>query len=144
MGWESRARGGRYYTRSRKVAGRVVREYVGTSPVAELMAEMDAVERTRRTAEREALRAEREQIVSVEALVGAACDAADLMVRTALVLAGYHQHKRGEWRKRRAWKAKAKNLNATWPVLSKEMRNPLRCSEKCLMPSRTRGNRWVI
>jgi hypothetical protein len=30
MGWDR----GRYYTRSRKVNGRVVREYVGTGPVA--------------------------------------------------------------------------------------------------------------
>ncbi len=80
MGWESRARGGRYYTRSRKVAGRVAREYVGTGPIAELMAEMDAVERSRRMAEREALRAEREQTISVDASVGALCEAADLMV----------------------------------------------------------------
>ncbi len=113
MGWESRARGGRYYTRSRKVAGRVVREYVGTGPIAELMAEMDAVERSRRMAEREALRAEREQAVSVEASVGALCEAADLMVRTALVLAGYHQHKRGEWRKRRASKAHGEQTQRT-------------------------------
>ncbi len=102
MGWESRARGGRYYTRSRKVAGRVVREYVGTGPIAELMAEMDAMERTRRTAGREAMRAEQERSASIEASVDALCETADLMAWTALVLAGYHQHKRGEWRKRRA------------------------------------------
>ena len=104
MGWESRARGGRYYTRSRKVNGRVVREYVGTGPVAELMAEMDALERTRRISEREVLRAERDKTVSVEASVGALCEAVDLMVRTALLLAGYRQHRRGEWRRRRASK----------------------------------------
>ena len=93
-------------SRSRKVGGRVVREYVGTGPIAELMAEMDAVERAKSKAEREAMWAERERSASIEASVGALCEAADLMVRTALVLSGYHQHKCGEWRKRRAWKAK--------------------------------------
>jgi hypothetical protein len=34
MGWDK----GRYFTRSRKVNGRVVREYVGTGEVAELIA----------------------------------------------------------------------------------------------------------
>jgi hypothetical protein len=45
--WERRERGELYYTRSRKVAGRVVREYVGTGPLAKLAAETDAEERRR-------------------------------------------------------------------------------------------------
>jgi hypothetical protein len=42
--WERRQRGGHYYTRSHKVYGRVVREYVGTGPLAKLAAETDAEE----------------------------------------------------------------------------------------------------
>ena len=46
--WEKRQRGGLYYTRSRKVGGRVVREYVGTGPLAGIAALMDEEDRLRR------------------------------------------------------------------------------------------------
>ena len=105
MGWERRDRGGRYYTRSRKVQGRVVREYVGTGPVAEMIAEIDNTKLAQRVARREALRAEQKRMASVEAPVSDLCDIGDLVARAALMLAGYHRHKRGEWRKRRATKA---------------------------------------
>ena len=73
-----------------------------TGPVAELMAEMDAQERAERMARRGTIRDEREQSGSLEASVTTLGDAADLLTRAALTLAGYHQHRRGEWRKRRA------------------------------------------
>ena len=42
--WEKRERGGLYYTRSRKVNGQVVREYVGGGALGELAALIDAQE----------------------------------------------------------------------------------------------------
>jgi hypothetical protein len=100
MGWER----GRYYTRSKKVNGRVVREYIGSGRVAQLAAELDAIERDRREGEaleRRCIRAEHDEFAAMLADLNERCD---LLTRAALFAAGYHQHKRGEWRKRRVHK----------------------------------------
>jgi hypothetical protein len=97
MGWESRQRGGRYYTRSKKVNGRVVREYVGTGEAAERAARQDAVARQ----EREARRAVREELAALDAPLDDLAEVTDLLARAALAAAGYRRHHRGEWRKRR-------------------------------------------
>jgi hypothetical protein len=99
--WESRERGGLYYTRSRKEGGRVVREYVGGGILGELAARMDAEERQRRQEEVASQRRERERLDILSAPVEELCDAAEVIVRAALLASGYHQHNRGEWRKRR-------------------------------------------
>ena len=97
MGWEL----GRYYTRSRKRNGRVVREYIGGGEVARLVAEMDAIDRDERKAKAAAWRAEKARMDSLDAEVAAVCCMADLVARAVLTAAGYHQHHRSEWRKRR-------------------------------------------
>jgi hypothetical protein len=91
-----------YYYRARKVNGRVVREYVGGGEVAELAARLDELERERREAERAARRAERAELDALDGPVNELCNLADLVARAALEAAGFRQHKRGEWRKRRA------------------------------------------
>ena len=97
MGWDK----GRYYTRSRKVNGRVVREYVGAGCVADLAAQMDALERQQREAERAARQAKRAELDALDAPLDELNDLAELLTRAALLAAGFHQHKRGEWRKQR-------------------------------------------
>lgn len=92
---------GRYYTRSRKVNGRVVREYVGSGVVAELAAQLDAVSREERQAAAAVRRAVRTDLDALAEKFSDLNERCELLTRAALVLAGYRQHKRGEWRKRR-------------------------------------------
>jgi hypothetical protein len=96
MGWQ---RG--YYYRARKINGRVVREYVGAGRVAELAAQADARERERRRGETDRRRQTRADLDALDAELKALAEAADLAAGAALLAAGYHQHKRGEWRRRR-------------------------------------------
>ena len=102
MSWERRARGGRYYTRSRRKGGRIVREYIGTGPTAEMVARYDALERERLAIERASVSARRAADAELERAVAEADQTAELMARLALIAAGYHRHHGGEWRKRRA------------------------------------------
>ena len=99
--WEGRERGGRYYTRSRKEGGRVVREYIGGGVLGQFAAQMDAEDRQAREEEAAAWREEQERIRKLEEPVEELCEATDLLVRAALLASGYHQHNRGEWRLRR-------------------------------------------
>src|SRR5262245_45941618 len=96
MAWE---RG--YYYRVRKVGGRVVREYIGRGPAAELIAELDAFERAEKEHRRFDRAAEADRWADLDRRVTAFCELADLMAEAAFLAAGYHRHKRGEWRKRR-------------------------------------------
>src|SRR5262245_19918904 len=99
MGWE---RG--YYYRVRKVNGRVVREYIGAGKVAELVAQRDVLERERRGLEALKQRREKDELKAIDADLKAVNERIDLAARAALLAAGFHLHKRGEWRKRREQK----------------------------------------
>ena len=99
--WERRERGGLYYTRTRKEGGRVVREYVGGGVLGELAARTDELKRLEREEEAAADRVERERLEALDAPLGEMWEATEVLYRAALVAAGYRQHKRGEWRKRR-------------------------------------------
>jgi hypothetical protein len=96
MGWE---RG--YYYRVFKANGRVVREYVGRGPVAVLAAQLDALEREKRQLQALDLRRQKHELAALEADLKTLEQTTNLVARAALLAAGFHQHKRGEWRKRR-------------------------------------------
>jgi hypothetical protein len=99
MSWDRRA-GRSYYSRSRKVGGRTVREYVGPGDVGARAAAEDAQRRAERQAETAARRAEQQRWREATAVLRKLCDATDLLVRAVLVAAGYHRHDRGAWRRR--------------------------------------------
>jgi hypothetical protein len=128
MGWDK----GRYYTRSRKVAGRVVREYVGGGALGRLAAELDRLARQRRQAEARAERARAaESAAALDALDGNVCTLiglTDLVTRAALAAAGYHQHARGHWRRRSV--SKATPAAVAVPKTQRQRRALLRRAEK--------------
>lgn len=97
MAWER----GRYYTRSRKVNGRVVREYVGAGVVGEMAASDDELERQIRHARRERALLERRDCERVARAVRLLSSFVETVARAALVVTGHHQHARGRWRRKR-------------------------------------------
>jgi hypothetical protein len=101
MAWETRKGHGRYYTRSKRVEGRVVREYVGSGEWAEAMVAMDEAERARRVAERADWREERECHERIDRQLDELNAFCTILAKDALENAGFHQHHRGEWRRRR-------------------------------------------
>jgi hypothetical protein len=76
----------------------VVREYVGTGFLAELIAMRDASERRRRYTEAEEWCAERAAAVERRESVRAFCRLVDDAVAIELERLGFHEHK-GEWRR---------------------------------------------
>ena len=101
MAWEKRQGGRLYYTRSRKVGGRVVREYVGCGIVGELAAAYDAAKRESRRRRAAVLAAVRTQLDTCDADSDEFSRAVRVLTRSTLIVAGYHQHCRGEWRRTR-------------------------------------------
>ena len=104
MSWEQRG-SQRYYYRSRKIAGRVVKEYVGGGLAGMLAAREDETHRRKQEAERVASQRDRDAFEAAAAAHEAFTWATDALMSTALLAAGYHRHDRGHWRKRHASKA---------------------------------------
>lgn len=104
MGWETRERGTRYYTRSRKIGGRVVREYVGSGTLAELVAQQDASTRAARCRELAAKREEKGKETAIERDLVSYYAAVTQVLQQHMEAADFHQHARGEWRRRRMTK----------------------------------------
>jgi|SRR6185437_15266297 len=101
MGWEARKGRGRYYTRSKRQNGRIVREYVGAGLAAELAASIDEEERQVRQQQARRWQAELAAMQALEREVVEVCKRIDLAARLALLATGHHQHHRGEWRRKR-------------------------------------------
>jgi hypothetical protein len=95
-------RNGRAYLyRSVRRGGRVTSEYVASGIDARLIAALEADGRDWREFDREQVRAERREADDLERALDEMAERARALARDALTAAGYHQHHRGEWRKRR-------------------------------------------
>jgi hypothetical protein len=99
MAWETREGRWHYYARSRKVGGRVIREYLGGGHKGELAAAQDVRRRADQRAQDEALRADQARWQSVEGLLEEIEDLTRVLTHAVLYTAGYHQHAGGHWRR---------------------------------------------
>jgi hypothetical protein len=100
MAWERRERGGLYYTRSRRVGGRVMREYLGSGELAIAVALLDQERREERDAARDARNRERERHTAIEETLETFACEVEALVAAELEQSGFHLH-RGEWRRKR-------------------------------------------
>ena len=100
MSWEQGPRGRKYYTRTRRLGGRCVREYLGGGLEAQAAAAADALRRAERQAQAAPRRRERDRLRAVDGLVLELFEAASLVASAALVASGHHRHG-GEWRAKR-------------------------------------------
>src|SRR5262245_48575507 len=95
MGWEQRGSYW-YYIRRYSVQGRKVRQSYGRGLAAIQAAALD----DERRAAKEQARALRRELEALGNDVLTSCRLVDRLLQAHLLLAGYHQHHRSEWRKR--------------------------------------------
>ena len=99
MPWVRRGRH-RYYVRRRKVRGTFVRQPFGRGPEAQLAAALAAQRQREREAEWARRRQERGRWEADTRVLQRLIAVSDLLVRAALLAAGFHQHQQGAWRRR--------------------------------------------
>lgn len=95
MAWENG-----YYVRKRRRGGTVTTEYIGAGPVAELIAQLDTIERQTRQEAREAVKRMMAEQDAIDAEIDAVGAELGAVVDAVLLVNGYRQHKR-QWRKQR-------------------------------------------
>jgi len=100
MSWMQRGER-RYYYRASRLSGVPRRQYVGTGPIGKLAAAVDDYRRLTRAIAAEEGRAEQARYREAESSLRELCAVTDLLARAALVAAGYRQHARGSWRRKR-------------------------------------------
>lgn len=92
---------GKYYYRPKREGGKVISEYMGTGFYADLAAEQDKQEQARTKAKRELFLRQAAEQDEIDTMVDMVSGAYDALVDAVLLVNGYRQHKRSEWRLRR-------------------------------------------
>ena len=101
MSWQSPNGKGRYYTRSRRVNGKVVREYIGKGELAHAMSALQDARNEFRKSKRAALLSAQQELDELETTMNDYFDRVDTIMKNTLACAGYHRQSRGPWRKQR-------------------------------------------
>ena len=96
MGWERRG-SKRYYYQKRRIGDRVVSDYIGAGPVAELVALADENERQRREDERQQWQAEKAADQELVKQIDGAIGLVRRITAGVCIAGGCYQHKR-QWR----------------------------------------------
>jgi hypothetical protein len=100
MAWQTR-RLKRYYTRSLRIGGKVVRRYYGAGLEGHLAAALIDERKRERAERRQAGQALRDRLDALDQEVEAYAARVTTLVHAALVAGGYHLHARATWRRRR-------------------------------------------
>jgi len=107
MSWQPRTSGSFYY-RSVRTGGKVRCLYFGGGLTGECAAALDQLGRLERLEEQQRLRACLERERAADAALERLGEAARLLAHATLLAEGYHQHARGEWRKKRVRKTRTR------------------------------------
>lgn len=101
----------KYYYRSRRVGGRVVKEYVGTGEEHDADAARHAAEQERR-----------KEFERINVMLDVLDEVCEIAIEQQMEAAGYHRTNGGPWRKRR--KPKAAGLAAAPPGVGQSPSTP--------------------
>jgi hypothetical protein len=99
MAWQQRGTK-RYLYRSVKQQGRVIRQYLGTGPVAEALYHVEVRERQQRQAEADAWRQTLVDQTAIDAQVQRWWEQQGLLLQALLYTEGFYRHDPSVWRKR--------------------------------------------
>ena len=104
MAWEKRHKSNCYY-RSRRVGDKVLRDYMGRGPEAELSAELDVQRRQQHQTERAGWADFVSEVLAADGMVDDLNRHCQLLASALFLISGFHNHN-GEWRRCRACKHK--------------------------------------
>ena len=90
-----------YLYRNKRIGGRVVSEYIGTGFAALLAEQVNERVKAEAEAKRREWQAIRDEQQRLDKMVNDFGQLATAYADAVLLLNGYRQHKRGEWRKKR-------------------------------------------
>ena len=90
-----------YLYRSKRRGGRVTSEFVASGVDALLISRLETIERDERDYKRWRERQDQKELDDLEQALDELAKQAHELAREALSAAGYHQHHRGAWRRRR-------------------------------------------